>query len=684
MARVGLSCLLVCVCVPSIGFAQEAPVYETVVHASADTLAEQQAELDARTPGFASVVDIDKQRTRGGDDGLGDALARTVGVTLRSAGGLGQFASVSIRGSSSQQLAVFLDGVPLAGSIGEAYDLTSITLDVLEKAAVYRGYTPVAYPLAGLGGVIDLASVSAKQDSAHVGLAGGSYGAMAGDAHAAFHGVRLGVSGARSNGRFSFYDDAGTPDIPANARTSERINNDYERVTVHGATRGELLGVKLSLVQIVLIKGQGIPGQASAQARNTSLGTQVYQTVASAKRSFGRVATQLALGVGIEGRRYRDPDGSLGPRSNQRTRTIDVYFAPRLEARLWEGAMAAVAVNMRREHASVAQSAPVITPTGDVRSGDAGRTRDTYGAGLELAQVIERLRLTAGARLDGVRSDFQVASDAGEYDDRGRNTHRWYGSPRVGAAYRVLDPLEIRASVGRYVRVPTLNELFGNRGFVLGNEGLKPEHGWLADIGARVSAETDAHRGRLETVFFESRVDDLITYQQTGVALRPLNEPGAVLRGMEIAGQGAVAHELLDAQVAYTLLHTESLSTATNRAGQKLPGRPSQELYAELGTTPLQTPVRSRAFVSADVSAGLNLDPSGRYRVPPRTLIGCGVSASYGEASLSVALQNLFDQRTTTWRPLPNESERTVPIADFVGYPLPGRALWVRGEFHWR
>lgn len=665
--------------------ASEAPTYETVIRANGESLVEQQAELDAQTPGFASVVDIAKQRERGVDDGLGNALARSVGVSLRSAGGLGQYSSVSVRGSSAQQLAVFLDGVPLSGSIGEPYDLTSVTLDVLQTAAVYRGYTPVAFPLAGLGGVVALTTASAKGDIAHVGAAGGSFGTAAGDGHVAFSGVRLGVSGARSSGDYDFYDDGGTPDIPANAHDSKRINNDYRRVTVHATARAELLGAKLSLAEIVLLKEQGIPGPASAQAAHVRLATQVYQTVASLKRSVGRLGElHVALGFAVEARRYRDPDGELSVRSDQRTTNFDLYLAPQLETRLWAGAMAAFAVNVRREHTQVEQQL-VTTPTGAARSGDAGRTRDTYGAGLELTQLLGPVRLTGGARLDGVRSDFAVADDAGEYDDRGRNTRAWYVSPRIGAAYRVLDPLELRASVGSYVRVPTLNELFGNRGFVLGNEGLRPEHGWLADVGARLSAETETARGRIETVFFESHVDDLINWQQSGAVLRAVNENGAVLRGIEVAGQGALARELVDAQVAYTLLHSQSRSDATSRQGQQLAGRPRQEVYAELGSTPLREPVKARAFVSADVSEGLNLDPSGRYRVPPRALFGCGVRASWDDfVALSVALQNVFDQRTTTWRPVPDADLRTVPIADFIGYPLPGRALWVGGELHWR
>ncbi len=398
---------------------------------------------------------------------------------MRSSGALGQFSSVSIRGSSAQQLAVFLDGVPLSGSIGEAFDLSGMSLDVLRQAAVYRGYTPVPFVLAGLGGVVSLSSVSAMGDSAHAALAGGSYASVAGDGHVSVGNettrLRLGASAARSNGRFSFYDNNGTPDVTTDDHTATRINDDYRRVTVHGVLRSELFGVHLSLVELVFVKDQGIPGPASAQAAHVRLGTEVYTTILSARRQFGNVATAIAFGVGVEIRHFSDPDGEVGARSDQHTTNLDLYVSPTVSAPVWSHAQLQVSGSLRREHTHVDQAMAELTPTGDLRSGDAGRTRDSYGGGAELVQHAGPVRLTGGARLDGIRSDFAVGANAGELNDQGRNTRTTAFTPRVPERYgRIIDALQLRGSFGRYVRVPTLNELFGDRGFVLGNEGLKP------------------------------------------------------------------------------------------------------------------------------------------------------------------------------------------------------------------
>ena len=58
---------------------------------------------------------------------------------------------------------------------------------------------------------------------------------------------------------------------------------------------------------------------------------------------------------------------------------------------------------------------------------------------------------------------------------------------RFGPASRtsIASPdLAFRATGGRYSRTPTVLELFGDRGFILGSPDLKSEVGWVGDAGA--------------------------------------------------------------------------------------------------------------------------------------------------------------------------------------------------------
>ena len=58
-----------------------------------------------------------------------EVLEETPGITVRQAGGLGQLSTVSIRGSSAEQVAVFLDGVRLNTAAGGAVDFSTLPLN---------------------------------------------------------------------------------------------------------------------------------------------------------------------------------------------------------------------------------------------------------------------------------------------------------------------------------------------------------------------------------------------------------------------------------------------------------------------------------------------------------------------------------------------------------------------------
>ena len=111
------------------------------------------------------------------------------------------------------------------------------------------------------------------------------------------------------------------------------------------------------------------------------------------------------------------------------------------------------------------------------------RSRGRRGArGVDLAPVPSRI-VTPAARLDVVRTaptPMTVGPDA--YAGRTAPGHscRARASRRGGA---VTDDVAVKASAGWYVRLPTLLELFGNRGTIVGSPDLRPERGPSLDAG---------------------------------------------------------------------------------------------------------------------------------------------------------------------------------------------------------
>src|SRR3989338_7101603 len=101
---------------------------------------EERPEAKLTTTAAAEVI-IPKKIT-GFAQTVPQILERAAGVHLSSYGGLDDFSAISIRGSTSDQVLIYLDGVLLNSAQGQMVDLSFIPLDVVESIEIYRGGSP--------------------------------------------------------------------------------------------------------------------------------------------------------------------------------------------------------------------------------------------------------------------------------------------------------------------------------------------------------------------------------------------------------------------------------------------------------------------------------------------------------------------------------------------------------------
>ena len=109
--------------------------------------------------------------------------------------------------------------------------------------------------------------------------------------------------------------------------------------------------------------------------------------------------------------------------------------------------------------------------------------------------------------------------------------------------------VDVLANVGRYVRVPTLGELYGSSPLVQGSPGLGVERGWTADAGLRATLPLSERVGRLslESFAFVRTASDLVRFRRTGLSsATPYNVAASRILGLE----AALAGELLAGQDA--------------------------------------------------------------------------------------------------------------------------------------
>ncbi len=127
-----------------------------------------------RTAEAVSVVETKDARRQTAD--LGELLARTSGVGVQRAGGLGSDARFYLNGLTDDQIRFFIDGVPLE-LMGFQYGIANVPVNLVERAEIFRGVVPIRFGADALGGAVNLVSAGSfapRRSSASLQL--GSFG----------------------------------------------------------------------------------------------------------------------------------------------------------------------------------------------------------------------------------------------------------------------------------------------------------------------------------------------------------------------------------------------------------------------------------------------------------------------------------------------------------------------------
>ena len=114
----------------------------------------------AGTIGFDEAMDVTsetidaKSAEQFGDISSVEAIRSTPGVQVRTAGSLGEEATLRIRGTSEDQNLVLLDRVPLNSSFNSAFDFGSFLLTGFDSIRLQKGGRSSYYGSSAMGGAL--------------------------------------------------------------------------------------------------------------------------------------------------------------------------------------------------------------------------------------------------------------------------------------------------------------------------------------------------------------------------------------------------------------------------------------------------------------------------------------------------------------------------------------------------
>lgn len=580
---------------------------------------------------------------------LVEALGRAPGVMVRSSGGLGGFATLSLRGSPSEQVEVLLDGVPLGGSAGSSVDLGPMPLDGLERAEILHAGSE------GSGGVPRLELVSRKGWARTGGaIRAGSFGERAvsgwwGDGTGA---TSVAAWWERSDNDYPFPWDNGTRYNTSDDGIRRLSNNDYSGWGAAASWRPDprwegslrLDGSDRGLSSPLLADPRGRWDRQALQAS-------ARWTDEADWRQVGEFSWRRAWS------HWDDPSRSTGYQASSasRERGDDAnlsWSAARRSGAWWDPRISASGRWERSERRSVGAIDVPQTPDGSRATAGAsvgwtGQKDQSFGADL----------FGRGDLLRDQRDFSMSISGAADAPDTVLWRRSLRGQARLWAAQGAVSEW---VSATFRERPPDFSEWMGDNGSGLAKPGLKAERSNSFEVGARTRREGLG----LDLAAWYSIYRDPIQSELAGSSPLVVHVNGA---GYEAAGLDGVARA-----------RWRILSGSVSGTVQK--GRVRDPNPSLAGNEPRRTPRwKGSAQVSAapglGFSAGYTLDAQGATwatdlnapddRRPGRTLHGTWIRWNRGGIAAVVAIRNITDVHTE----------------DLEDLPLSGRQYQARLEF---
>jgi outer membrane cobalamin receptor len=621
----------------------------------ADVLLSGRIEISAEAPPRApeitagsTLIDA-KAIAASGAATLGEAIAVAPGVDVEAKGGSGSQSVLSIRGSSTNQVLVLVDGSPVSDPSTGQTDLATLGLSSgdIESIEVLRGGASARYGADAIGGVVLVTTRKAGKPSLEISLSNLTrlpFASVEGYGLAAVtkspdplaladgqelvlrmalpQGLILSAAFERAGNEYSFTDSSGE----VRARDNAGLMGGRALVSWSGTLWGAAASASLEGDARRL----GIPGSITAPTpeavEEDGNGRFKFSWATDSFFSDHVGFTALAY-ASLKSFVYRETRAESSDGSEAGRLGLDASWS-------WlatPGAAVGFGFSSRYERL---QSSSILTLAGSVPE------RLSGGVWIEPRVSTGDWDLVPTARVD-LTSDFPSGF-----------------SLSLAAARKLSGGLTLSAKASTAYRAPSFDDLYwpAEKG-VAGNPGLRPETSYGLDLGLELGSGSPGSPGLSATATaFARYAQDVILWQPGDDGVwRPSNWGKALYPGLEATLRTELG--AVDVTLSATLIHSIVMSGSIDLADdRRVPMLPEAAFTLAL----------SRDF--GPFSTGLSLDYAGlrylgtdnRAFLPSRLVADAHLRVrGSGPLSFTIDATNLLGER----------------YQEVLGYPVPGFSL---------
>ena len=561
-----------------------------------------------------------------GRTSLAEVVATLPSTTVQD---YGNMVTMAMRGATSEQTLVLLDGVKVNSAQDNLVDVSTLPLVLASRVEVARGGASALYGANAVGGVVNVLTPEPDRLSMRTTGGIGSFGQRYLQAvHTNWSdpvGYLVGFDLARSKGNFTWRDSLDSIHVRTNSAAAN-TGAFAKGLFREGRHRASLLGE-------YHVSERGSPGPVTFPSDSARMAD--ARGIAHLDYSFQETddaRLEATLFHHRFWRNYRNPDPYFTANDTHSTTATGLNLNQRFYPARWAALQVGIEAN-REGFASTAIGNPA---------------RWTRAAWAQTELEWHRVILTPAARVDWL-SESKPLPDSSTFRANSRALN-----PRVSVAWSYRRWLSLFAGVNRSFRAPTFNELYWPEDqWTRGNPRLKPEQSTGVELHAsgRPTGFLSYHLAG-----FATRSTDLIQWQPDSAgAYQPVNIATADVSGAEVETEIVLRHIRIRANATYTLPRSQ---------GFDLVYRPrlafSVAHWARLDWVCLGWIVRhtGRRFTTVDNSRSL----PGSTTFDVETVLSPQVGRA--RPALRTGVRNLFDRRHET----------------VEGYPAAGRNWYLELE----
>jgi len=541
----------------------------------------------------SEVVVITKEEIENsGAKFIPDVLRLVSEVMVRQTGGVGHDASVLLRGGSSSNTLVLIDGVKVNSTTTGGYDFSGISVEDIERIEIVKGPQSTIYGSEAMAGVINIITKRGKgKAKIDASLEGGSHGT---------YNPSLGISGGTDT-----YD--------------YRITTAYYRTEGISAARN---GTEDDGYRQALVSGKfGLRGKRSELELS---GRYSYDRSELDSWKFDPLTMTFAF---MDDLNYVQRRNNYLIMGKGKLYLTDNWEQSLTLSRSWEHLKGSDTDDIWNrydittkidtadwQHNVFATESYTATLGLEYRK-EEGENKGQFDKSVDNKALYlnNKLKLGKAVMTAGLRHD--------DHETFGEKT-----TYRVGAVYQTSPSVSLKASYGTGFRAPSLNELFYP---FYGDPNLKPEESKSWEVGIEQKVYEG---GSLTITYFKQDYENLI--QTDPLTFTAKNIAEAEIKGVEVSAE-AKEKSGSGIRAGYTYLDTEDKST-----GKRLPYRAKNKVTASLFL------VEGGSTLTLEYNyVGGRFDNLASRDLKPYNLVNLGLTMGLSKSfSLYARVDNLFNK----------------------------------------